>query len=157
MRDDSACRRGSLLCAPHGSALENFAVAMEKIAKGVENGWLSSGWELPCWPIRTAPYGAVVDESERAGEPKYRFTNDLSCPPAGEMLDDKGVPIDSLNGSMKREDWPANRLMRIYEFSEGVAILGIRLEHVWRFGASTCGHTTEHSGDKAVRSGAPLP
>ena len=123
MRDDSACRRGSLLCAPHGSALENFAVAMEKIAKGVENGWLSSGWELPCWPIRTAPYG-VVDESERAGEPKYRFTNDLSWPPAGEMLDDEGVPIDSLNGSMKREDWPANRLMRIYEFSEGVAILG---------------------------------
>ena len=123
MRDDSDCRRGTLLCAPHGSALEHFAVAEEKIAKGVTNGWLSAGWELPCWPIRTAPYG-VVDESERAGEPKHRFTNDLSWPQQSAMLDDDGVPVDSLNGAMRREEWPRNRLMRIYEFSEGAAILG---------------------------------
>ena len=130
MRDDSACRRGSLLCAPHGSAIENFAVAMEKIAKGVENGWLSAGWELPCWPIRTAPYG-VVDESERAGEPKHRFTNDLSWPHPGTMVDSDGEPVDSLNGAMRREEWPHNRLMRIYEISAGAAILdtsGARVE-----------------------------
>ena len=130
VRDDSACRRGTLLCAPHGSALENFAVAEEKIAKGVENGWLSAGWELPCWPLRTAPYG-VVDESERAGEPKHRFTNDLSWPHAEAMVDEAGVPVDSLNGAMRREEWPHNRLMRIYEFSAGAAILetsGARVE-----------------------------
>ena len=130
VRDDSACRRGTLLCAPHGSALENFAVAEEKIAKGVESGWLSAGWELPCWPLRTAPYG-VVDESERAGEPKHRFTNDLSWPHAEAMVDEAGVPVDSLNGAMRREEWPHNRLMRIYEFSAGAAILetsGARVE-----------------------------
>ena len=122
MSDDSECRRGTLLCAPHGSALAHFAVMSGKVESGVQSGWLSSGWELPCWPLRTAPYG-VVDESVRTGKPKFRMTNDLSWPHESVMRDADGVPVDSVNGAMQRVDWPHNRLLRIYEFSAAVAVL----------------------------------
>jgi hypothetical protein len=39
VQDDSSCRRGTLLCAPHAGALANFAVALEKTAASVLKGW----------------------------------------------------------------------------------------------------------------------
>eukprot|EP00966_Prymnesium_polylepis_P334716 7390085-Prymnesium_polylepis.1 len=36
--DDSRCRRGTLLCAPHAGALERFEVAASKLQAGVEAG-----------------------------------------------------------------------------------------------------------------------
>jgi len=120
VRDDSACRRGTLLCAPHAGALANFQVATEKIAASEAAGWATCGFDLPCWPLRTCPY-SVVDESERAGEPKFRLTTDLSWPHEGRMCDDGG-PVDSVNDGMDRSAWPANRLLRVQQFAEAVAM-----------------------------------
>ena len=121
MRDDSNCERGTLLCAPHGSALAHYAVADAKISKSVTEGWASGGWQLPCWPIRTYPYG-IVDETERAGEPKFRLTSDLSWPPPGSMPDGEGGYVSSVNGAMDRSRWHANRLIRVEEVAEAAAI-----------------------------------
>ena len=77
-RDDAQCTRGSLLCAPHSGALKLYHEARERLLKTEEKGWGTGGWDLPCWPIRASPY-SIVDESARAGKPKFRLTNDLSC------------------------------------------------------------------------------
>jgi hypothetical protein len=120
--DDSECRLGTLLCAPHASALQHIAVANCKLRASEEKLWATGGWELPCWPIRASPYG-IVDESERAGEPKHRLTNDLSWPHLGAMPDGVGGFVDSVNGAMRRDFWPSNRLMRVHEVAASAATL----------------------------------
>ena len=120
VRDDSRCRRGTLLCAPHAGALLGFAVTQEKTTANVTQGWASGGWHMPCWPLRTSPY-SLVDESERAGKPKFRLTTDLSWPHRGTMHA-AGAEVDSVNGGMDRSRWPSNRLMRVHEFTEAMGI-----------------------------------
>ena len=122
VEDDAVCPPGSLLCAPHGSALEKFAVANEKLTANVKLGWASANGELPCWPVRAFPVG-IVDESERAGRPKFRITSDLSWPPDGLVPDGNGSFVRSLNSSMAREAWPANRLPKASDIAEAAAIL----------------------------------
>lgn len=121
IEDDALCARGSLLCAPHASALEHWAVAAERTSRNVSKGWAFEA-ELPCWPIRACPYG-VVDESERAGVIKWRLTNDLSWPPPSTLEDGRGGYVSSLNDSMDRERWPQCRLMRVAEFAESAAVM----------------------------------
>ena len=122
VRDDAECERGSLLCAPHVGALKLYSQAREKLLKNEQKGWATGGWELPCWPLRAAPY-SVVDESERAGKPKFRLTNDLSWPHPGMLDDGEGGYVRSINGSMARERWPRNRLPRAARTGEAAAIL----------------------------------
>ena len=98
--DDSQCKRGTLLCAPHGSALERYDIVREKLQKNTDEGWVSSGYDLPCWPLRTYPVG-VVDESERAGRPKFRLASDLSWPRPYTMPDGNGGFVDSVNDAMR--------------------------------------------------------
>ena len=100
LEDDARCARGTLLCAPHTSALQNITMAAEKLKKIVSSGWGFVS-ELPAWPIRACPYG-MVDESERAGKPKWRLTNDLSWPPPMGIPDGDGGFVESLNASMVR-------------------------------------------------------
>ena len=76
---------------------------------------------LPCWPIRSCPM-SVVDESVRAGKPKWRLTTDLSWPHAGAMMEG-GVEVDAINRAMDRSAWPANRMMSVTELTEAAAIL----------------------------------
>jgi len=121
VRDDSQCLMGTLLCAPHRGALESFDQAAAKTAANVEKGWATGGWELPCWPVRTAPFN-IVDESLRAGKPKYRLATDMSWPPPLTMWAD-GVCVDSVNDAMDRSAWPANPLMRVGQFAEAMGIL----------------------------------
>ena len=98
-------------CAPHGGALRLFNEAQKKLDKNEERGWATGGWELPCWPIRASPY-SMVDETARAGAPKFRITNDLSWPHWGMMMDSEGTFIKSINGSADRSKWPASLLKR---------------------------------------------
>ena len=119
--DDSQCRRGTLLCAPHAGALERYDVAAGKLLAGVEAGWCECSAVLPCWPLRTSPY-SVVDESERAGRPKFRLTTDLSWPLRGSMWD-VGGEVDSVNAAMDRSRWPENPLVRVRQVAEAAAIL----------------------------------
>ena len=121
VEDDSCCARGTLLCAPHIGAFRDLAIALEKTEANVAKGWATGGHELPCWPLRTCPF-SVVDESLRAGKPKYRLTTDLSWPHPGMMVVD-GVEVDAVNSAMDRSEWPANRLVRVTEYAEAVAIL----------------------------------
>ena len=65
---------------------------------------------------------SVVDESVRAGKPKWRLTTDLSWPHVGSMVVD-GVEVDAVNQAMDRSAWPANRMMRVTELAEAAAIL----------------------------------
>ena len=123
VEDDAVCERGSLLCAPHVSALAQWAVAQERTQRNVTKGWAFEA-ELPCWPIRASPYG-LVDESERAGKIKWRLTNDLSWPPPMSMSDGSAGFVRSLNDSMDRSQWPAGRLMRVSEFAESAAIMRV--------------------------------
>jgi hypothetical protein len=111
VRDDSDCQRGTLLCAPHAGALLKFEVSQAKLRDCLAEGWSTTPHPLPCWPIRTCPY-SIVDESERAGRPKFRLTTDLSWPHEGMISGADGVGVDSVNASMDRSRWPANRLMR---------------------------------------------
>ena len=120
--DNAACTRGTLLCAPHGGALRLFNEAQKKLDKNEERGWATGGWELPCWPIRASPY-SMVDETARAGAPKFRITNDLSWPHWGMMMDSEGNFIESINGSADRSKWPTNRLPRANKLAEAAAIL----------------------------------
>ena len=90
--------------------------------KSESKGWATGGWELPCWPIRANPY-SVVDESERAGEPKFRLTNDLSWPHCEAMPDGVGGSVQSINGSIDRTSWPVNRLPRAANYAEAAAVL----------------------------------
>ena len=119
--DDSVCRRGTLLCAPHQGALVQFAVAEAKLRASVDAGYATAPHPLPCWPLRTCPY-SVVDESVRAGKPKFRLTTDLSWPHPG-MLEAAGAPVDSVNGAMNRSGWPANRMVTVGEFADAVGIM----------------------------------
>ena len=64
----------------------------------------------------TYPVG-VVDESERAGRPKFRLTSDLSWPLPYTMPDGNGGFVDSVNDAMRRETWPDNRLIKVREFA----------------------------------------
>lgn len=121
IEDDACCERGSLLCAPHASALAHWAVAAERTQRNVKQGWAFEA-DLPCWPIRACPYG-LVDESERAGKIKWRLTNDLSWPPPGTLDDGSGGYVSSLNDSMDRRRWPPCRLMRVSEFAESAAVM----------------------------------
>ena len=65
---------------------------------------------------------SVVDESVRAGKPKWRLTTDLSWPHAGAMVWE-GIEVDAVNQAMDRSAWPANRVMRVTELAEAAAIL----------------------------------
>ena len=131
--DDSACARGTLLCAPHAGALRLFEVAVSKAvaARGTTSApWSSGAHEsLPCWPLRSCPY-SVVDESARAGRPKFRLTTDLSWPHPGAM-----PGVDSVNDGIDRSAWPQNRLPRVLEYAEALAILrghgGRRRARAW--------------------------
>ena len=89
--------------------------------KNVKKGWATVSPELPCWPIRASPY-SVVDETKRAGAPKFRLTNDMSWPHFGIMPDGDGGFVESLNGSMRREEWPENKLPRVKQLSQSAAV-----------------------------------
>ena len=119
--DDSECRRGTLLCAPHTGALVHHVQAEGKLAASVAAGYASAPHALPCWPLRTCPY-SIVDESVRAGKPKFRLTTDLSWPHAGRMWAG-GAAVDSVNGGMDRAAWPANRLVRVREYAEAAGAM----------------------------------
>ena len=119
--DDSECMRGTLLCAPHVGALRCYDVAVGKLQQSVEAGYATQPHALPCWPLRTCPY-SVVDESVRAGKPKFRMTTDLSWPHPG-MLVVNGRPVDAVNYAMDRSKWPANRLVRVREVAEACGIM----------------------------------
>jgi hypothetical protein len=80
--DDVESPRGSLLCAPHLGALRFFSEADSRLRTNLTEGWAAVHEDVPFWPIRCDPY-SVVDESERAGKPKFRLTNDHSWPPPG--------------------------------------------------------------------------
>ena len=121
VEDDSLCQRGTLLCAPHAGALACLAVALEKTSANVSKGWATGGHTVPCWPLRTCPF-SVVDESLRAGKPKFRLTTDLSWPHPGSLVAD-GVGIDSVNDGMDRSRWPVNRLVTVGEYAEALAVL----------------------------------
>ena len=122
VRDDSRCERGTLLCAPHIGALRELSVAVAKATGDITEGWARGPYAAPpCWPMRTCPY-SVVDESERAGRPKYRLTIDLSWPHPGAMRTAGGW-VESVNDAMDRSAWPAERLMRVREYAEAAAIL----------------------------------
>ena len=114
-------QRGTLLCAPHLSALQSWAVAQEKVAANVERQWAYEG-HLPCWPIRACPYG-LVDESQRAGEPKWRLTNDLSWPPPGSLPASGGEFVCAHNDAMERSWWPQNRMIHVKDVAESAAIM----------------------------------
>ena len=130
LSDDSRCPRGTLLCAPHVGGIEFYGLVHSKCETAVGKGFASVGAELPFWPLRCNPY-SIVDESVRAGEPKYRLTNDLSWPPPYSLDDGDGGFVDSVNGSMDRVDWPANGLVRVTQLGEALAILqssGVRVK-----------------------------
>jgi hypothetical protein len=120
--DDCECERGTLLCAPHVGGIEFQELVRAKCGAAEEKGFAMLSADIPYWPLRCNPY-SVVDESERAGETKHRLTNDLSWPPPSSMRDGKGGFVDSVNGAMRRDAWPANRLVRVTEVSEALAIL----------------------------------
>jgi hypothetical protein len=121
--DDSLCQRGTLLCAPHAGAAKQLSTAVAKAMGDVESGWATGPHEfVPCWPLRTCPY-SLVDESERAGKPKFRLTIDLSWPFPTAMPDGAGGYVDSVNGAMDRSQWPAERMLRVAEVADAAAVL----------------------------------
>ena len=94
----------------------------------MQEGWAAEHADVPFWPLRCDPY-SVVDESERAGKPKFRLTNDHSWPPPcsvsldGSLSNAQGQFVSSLNASMVRDDWPEARLLRVREVAEAAAVL----------------------------------
>ena len=75
----------------------------------------------------------MVDESVRAGKPKFRLTTDLSWPHSG-MMEAGGRPVDAVNAAMDRSRWPANRLVRVREVAEAAGIMhgdGARRARLW--------------------------
>ena len=114
---DGTIERGTLLCAPHVSGLIHLAQAEGKIAKSVEEGWATVHGSVPRWPLRAVPWG-VVDESERAGKPKYRLTIDLSWPHGGMI---KGVT--SVNDASDRSRWPPARMVRVRDVADGAGVM----------------------------------
>ena len=123
-------RRGTLersqvdgrLCAPHSGALAFFEQAEAKITKSVLQGWAEDHERLPMWPIRCSPY-SVVDESARAGKPKFRLTNDLSWPKPGVALEPHLLPCPSLNDAMDRALWAPPILLRLAQVASGMMVL----------------------------------
>ena len=120
--DDSQVEFGTLLCAPHSGALAFFEQAEAKITKSVLQGWAEDHERLPMWPIRCSPY-SVVDESARAGKPKFRLTNDLSWPKPGVVLEPHLLPCPSLNDAMDRAGWPPPVLLRLAQVASGMMVL----------------------------------
>ena len=126
--DDVSAPRGSFLCAPHAGALRFYAEAHSRLQVNVQEGWAAEHADVPFWPLRCDPY-SVVDESERAGKPKFRLTNDHSWPPPcsvsldGSLSNAQGQFVSSLNASMVRDDWPEARLLRVREVAEAAAVL----------------------------------
>jgi hypothetical protein len=126
--DDVQGPRGSFLCAPHSGALKQMAIADAKLRALVAEHWGEEHASLPYWPMRCDPY-SIVDESVRAGKPKFRLTNDHSWPPPGAVAGDGtcvgpwGEHVPSLNEAMDRGNWPAARMVRVREVAEAAAIL----------------------------------
>ena len=126
--DDVAAPRGSLLCAPHTGALRFYSEARARLDVNVNEQWAVEYASLPFWPLRCDPY-SVVDESERAGKPKFRLTNDHSWPPPGTIAGDGtfmgawGDHVPSLNESMRRGEWPEERMLRVKDMAEAAAVL----------------------------------
>ena len=124
-REDKVCRVSAREARPR---LEHTAWALPwaRNGAGVDAGWAHEHAELPFWPLRCDPY-SVVDESERAGKPKFRLTNDHSWPPPhaldGTLLDEGGRWAPSLNHSMDRAAWPEVKYMRVAQMAEAAAIL----------------------------------
>ena len=124
--DDVVGPRGSFLCAPHPGGLRFAEEARQRLQAGVDDGYAVAYSALPYWPIRCDPY-SVVDESERAGTPKFRLTNDHSWPPPATV----GLGVDSvanafvpsLNAAMERQQWPEARMIRVRELAEAAAVL----------------------------------
>ena len=120
--DDVVGIRGSFLCALHLGAMEFHAEAAARLQTRVDEGWAAAYGELPFWPLRCDPY-SVVDESARAGKPKFRLTNDHSWPPPGSVALDgtlssqSGSFVKSLNKAMDRGDWPAAKLMCVQQMA----------------------------------------
>ena len=44
IEDDSKCRRGTLLCAPHVGGLKSYQQMLKKTKASVEAGWASGGY-----------------------------------------------------------------------------------------------------------------
>ena len=124
--DDVIGPRGSFLCAPHQGGLRFAAEAASRLQAGVTEGWAAEYAQVPYWPIRCDPY-SVTDESERAGKPKFRLTNDHSWPPPGTVplgYSEDGLRfLPSLNAAMERDEWPAARMLRVKEVTESIGIL----------------------------------
>ena len=121
MQDDVVDARGTLLCAPHTSALAHWAVAVERVQRNVTRGWAHESG-LPCWPLRACPYG-IVDESGRAGEPKWRLTNDLSWPPPNSLPAGGGEFVTSHNAASDRDRWPPARMINMRQVAVSAAIM----------------------------------
>ena len=60
----------------------------------------------------------MVDESERAGKPKFRITIDLSWPHPGMI---EGVT--SVNDASDRSEWPQARMVRVRDIAEAAGIM----------------------------------
>jgi len=121
INDDVKGPRGTFLCAPHSGALRFYSEARSRLQANVDGGWAVEHDALPFWPLRCDPY-SVVDESSRAGKPKFRLTNDHSWPPPGGVTAD-GTFLQSLNATMDRSGWPEGKLLRVREMAEAAAIL----------------------------------
>ena len=116
IRDDTRLPRVVLLCAPHLGALQWAAQSAAKLNKSVEEGWATRHRFLPAYPLRVCPF-SVVDESIRAGKPKFRQTDDLSWPHPGMP----GAP--SSNDSMDRSRWRPVRHMSVMQLASAAAVL----------------------------------
>ena len=126
--DDVKGARGSFLCAPHTGALQFYSQARARLDAGVAAGWAFECDSPAFWPMRADPY-SIVDESARAGKPKFRLTNDHSWPPPravaadGTLVGELGQHVVSINDAMDRGDWPQARLIRVQEVAEAAAVL----------------------------------
>ena len=98
--DAPSLQRGMLLCMPHCGALVHFEQCAAKVEKEVKAKWGFVVQRMPGMPLRMLPY-SIVDESDRAGKPKFRLTNDLSWPKPGMV---EGCEL-SINDSMDRSGW----------------------------------------------------
>jgi hypothetical protein len=126
--DDVQAPRGSFLCAPHLGGMRFHEEAAQRLRTGVQEGWAAEYDSLPYWPLRCDPY-STVDESARAGKPKFRLTNDHSWPPPGmvsadgSLFDGEGHYVPSLNEAMDRGAWPQAKLLKIQQVAEAAAVL----------------------------------
>ena len=91
------------MCAPHGRPEVLPANAEED--KGQCRGRVGIGRTHlhAVLANQVVPYVTVVDESVRAGKPKWGLTTDLSWPHAGAMIEG-GIEVDAVNQAMDRSD-----------------------------------------------------